>query len=714
VSPVGGSGKMDIKSLDEIIEEERRSKAAPSGDGAKVKRTGKKEVLVPLRPGIAALKTEELLSALLQTKKGLFGSPEKKLRKDIMKRLGVSEEEALKRGTLLAYSRLKDIDKALSRVLDRWKSEKKEKKVKKEARVVAKKAEESKKPEGKTPSRTGWEGKHGEEKHAEEDKDQAIAPAGGTVGGKDLPLTEIYKINKAKAAKKEPTFRIVDKRGSKAGMVSKEEKVGLAGPKTISPYISERAKRIQEILEEQRIIEEAEAQKKLERREKRRRTISSPFRAVSRGIRGMFGRMSHSVFVFFTTILSIPINLGKLVAKGVSGFLQGIYRRVGRFSPFGWKKKINMLIIYSGIEKTQIEITGITIVNGVVLAALVSTIGFFLLNWDLLLVVIAAIFSFGIVWVIIYSVINMMADKRTDEVENALPDVLQIVSANISAGMTPYNALWVSARKEFGALAEEIKIAQKETLGGKSFADALTDMGNRVRSNVLQRTIRLLIQGMKAGGELPQILQGIGNDIRQMRLLQKEMAANTMSYILFILFGMVLGAPLLFSVSIQFVDIMNRFQPEEMDIDISSAGAGPMMGGMQGFDMLSLGGGGCPKDFDRDGIADTWEREHGLNPKNSTDAQNINPELGITYLEQYERGAPPLPPSCIKPEYLEIFAMISLFSVGFFGSLLIGLIRKGKQSAGLKLAPLLVPATLGMFILMKTGMAFFFGSMFGT
>jgi len=281
--------------------------------------------------------------------------------------------------------------------------------------------------------------------------------------------------------------------------------------------------------------------------------------------------------------------------------------------------------------------------------------------------------------------------------------------------MTPYNALWVSARKEFGALAEEIKVAQKETLGGKAFTDALTDMGHRVRSHVLQRTIRLLIQGMKAGGELPHILQGIGADIRQMRLLQKEMAASTMSYLLFILFGMLLGAPLLFSVSIQFVDVMNKFQPDVNVDEIAEAKSGPALGGMGGggFNMMSLGN-ACPKDFDGDGIPDSWERKYKLDPKNYSDAWATDPETGEPYIHSYEQVAEPLPSNCIMPSYLSAFAMVALFSISFFGSLLLGLIRSGKQSAGTKLMPVLIPATIGMFWVMNTGMSIFFASLFGT
>jgi len=593
--------------------------------------------LVPGGPVIyAGPEAQRLMTELLQTKRGAFGSPEKKLRKDVAKRLKIDESEALKDTNIVAYAKLSDVQKKLEKV-----------QAKEEA--AAKKAEAQSVP-----------------KPAEKLAPQKPEPY--------VPLSS-----------------------------------------TLSSDVTQRAKKLQEIMEERKQIEAATAKKKAKPFLRVSKIMSLPLILLGKGIDFVLNKISHVVFVLSITILSVPLTLGRFFVRMVGGLIEEVSKRTGKASPLGWRKKINQLVIYSGLNKTQEEVTGIAIVNGTILALVVAAAGFFLLGFGIILSIIAAVVAFGAVWVVIYAVLIMMADKRTDEVEGTLPDVLQIVGANISAGMTPYNALWVSARKEFGALAEEIKLAQRETLGGKPFTDALTDMSKRVRSNILQRTIRLIIQGMKAGGELPNILQGIGSDIRQMRLLQKEMAANTMSYTLFILFGMILGAPLLFSVSIQFVDIMNRFQPEGINTEaLSNAQASPMAGGMQGFDVISLGRGGCPRDFDKDGIADKWEKEHGLSPKNTSDAMKIDPETNLPYLIEYQQTAEPLPGSCITAGYLSTFAMIALLSVAFFGSLLVGLIRSGKQSAGLKLAPLLIVVTLGMFWLMNTGMSFFFGSMFGT
>lgn len=45
-------------------------------------------------------------------------------------------------------------------------------------------------------------------------------------------------------------------------------------------------------------------------------------------------------------------------------------------------------------------------------------------------------------------------------------------------------------------------------------------------------------------------------------------------------------------------------------------------------------GGDAPADLDRDGMADSWEKEHGLDPTNPEDRNALNAD-GYTWLEEY-------------------------------------------------------------------------------
>ena len=49
----------------------------------------------------------------------------------------------------------------------------------------------------------------------------------------------------------------------------------------------------------------------------------------------------------------------------------------------------------------------------------------------------------------------------------------------------------------------------------------------------------------------------------------------------------------------------------------------------------------APKDSDRDGMPDSWERRHGLNPSEAADRNADNDRDGYTNLEEYLNGTQP-------------------------------------------------------------------------
>ena len=55
-------------------------------------------------------------------------------------------------------------------------------------------------------------------------------------------------------------------------------------------------------------------------------------------------------------------------------------------------------------------------------------------------------------------------------------------------------------------------------------------------------------------------------------------------------------------------------------------------------------------DTDMDGIPDTWETAHGLNPNDAADSKKINPSTGYAYVEEYFNG---LVENVEKSDYLK-------------------------------------------------------------
>lgn len=156
-----------------------------------------------------------------------------------------------------------------------------------------------------------------------------------------------------------------------------------------------------------------------------------------------------------------------------------------------------------------------------------------------------------VLWLLFHVVLDLRILHRKVTIETVLPDYLQLTSANIRAGIPIDQALWLAVRPRFGILAKEIESVAKHTMTGTELEVALQDFANKYDSVILKRSINLLIEGMRAGGEVGDLLNKIAQNIHEGQLLKKEVAASVTTYIIFIVIAAVVGAPLLFGLSTQ-------------------------------------------------------------------------------------------------------------------------------------------------------------------
>lgn len=162
----------------------------------------------------------------------------------------------------------------------------------------------------------------------------------------------------------------------------------------------------------------------------------------------------------------------------------------------------------------------------------------------------AAFFVLGAFLASVYALLMVMANKRVALIEELLPDFLSIISSNIRSGLTYDRALLLSARKEFGPLAREVDRAAKEAISGKSLPEALMGMTTRVRSESFAKTIRLIVEGIRSGGKLAELLEATSQDLRRFSSVRKDVTATVMVYQLFMLAAAALAGPLLYAVMV--------------------------------------------------------------------------------------------------------------------------------------------------------------------
>lgn len=200
-----------------------------------------------------------------------------------------------------------------------------------------------------------------------------------------------------------------------------------------------------------------------------------------------------------------------------------------------------------------------------------------------------------ILYLLFFIMLDLRIFKRTMDIEEVLPDFLELTSANIRAGMPIDQALWFAVRPRFGVLAKEIETVAKETMSGEDLEVALLRFTNKYESGVLDRSVNLLIEGMTAGGELGYLLNRIANNIQESRTIKKEMSANVTTYVIFITFASIVAAPVLFALSGQLLVIVSGIIAKmslassggsTTGIAVSAAGSGVSFAD---FKMFSIG-----------------------------------------------------------------------------------------------------------------------------
>lgn len=264
-----------------------------------------------------------------------------------------------------------------------------------------------------------------------------------------------------------------------------------------------------------------------------------------------------------------------------------------------------------------------------------------ILSWLIILPTLIVAF-----WVIFYFVIDFKIFNRRKELEEVLPDFLQLTSANINAGMPLDQALWYAVRPRFGILAKEIEEVAKSTLVGEDLGDALTNFSKRYDSLMLKRTVNLMLEGLDAGGQIGPLLNKISIDIQETRIIKKDMAANVTTYVIFISFATLLAAPFLFALSTQLLYIIQSLMS---NINIpAQAASGGMLSISLSKDTVSMG------DF-------------------------------------------------------KIFAICALIVTSFFSAIIISTIRYGNVREGIKYIPIFIITSVFLYIVSTWVLNYFLG-----
>lgn len=192
----------------------------------------------------------------------------------------------------------------------------------------------------------------------------------------------------------------------------------------------------------------------------------------------------------------------------------------------------------------------ISIINAV---SLETTITFI---FSICILFFAAFYFITILAIFMYFDIIMY--QRTKQIEEYLPDFLQLVSANINAGMTIERAMWFAVKPKFGILAKEIEDVAKATIAGEELDKALLKFSVKYNSRLLKEAINLIVAGANSGGQMAELLNKISLNIKETQLMRKEISASVTTYSIFIGVATILAAPVLMALSTELLKIVQK------------------------------------------------------------------------------------------------------------------------------------------------------------
>ena len=262
---------------------------------------------------------------------------------------------------------------------------------------------------------------------------------------------------------------------------------------------------------------------------------------------------------------SVDLRQQELEGSAVDRMLMPSARRLGRgvvrLTPFDLNARIQEQLVLAGnppgwdAERVvALKIIGgvIGVIGGALLMTLVPISGWL----KILFVVIIALIGYTMP----SSQVRSMAAKRQRTIQKQLPDVMDLLTISVEAGLGFDAALAQVTKNVPGPLAEELSRLLQEVQIGVSRADAFRNLSTRTNVAELQSFTLSMIQADLFGVSIANVLRAQSRELRQKRRQRAEEIAQKIPVkLLFPMIFMVLPALFIIVLGPGAIQIYNQF-----------------------------------------------------------------------------------------------------------------------------------------------------------
>ncbi|MCL4390715.1 MAG: type II secretion system F family protein [Candidatus Micrarchaeaceae archaeon] len=306
----------------------------------------------------------------------------------------------------------------------------------------------------------------------------------------------------------------------------------------------------------------------------------------------------------------------------------------------------------AGMKISIERVLRMMILFGIIIMMVIATVLTIIIKLNAVLGVAAGVIGWAVFVAVIYMIIEYRIDGRKTKLEKMLPDYFQLASANLRSGIALDRAMLLAAKPEFSFFSEDVQDMSRKLFSGETMEAALTELSGKYKSVQLQHSIRMMIESLKYGGAMADLLDQISRDQRAQQIAQKEIAGQMLMYSIFIAFAGLIAAPVLYGLTSQMILVTDT----------------------------------------------VWKGILAQNPGGL-------PTTGISFLK-------PSPPKITPAQYHD-FSLIAIIAITGFASLIMSSISSGSAIKGLRWLPLFVLGGLGIYFVVGTMIGTIFSSIGG-
>lgn len=135
--------------------------------------------------------------------------------------------------------------------------------------------------------------------------------------------------------------------------------------------------------------------------------------------------------------------------------------------------------------------------------------------------------------------------KRRQILEKQFPNFLRDIVEGTRAGMSLPQAIRNTQNNNYADLTPHVEKMAAKLEWGIPFEKVMEDFGRETNSQIIQRSVSTIIQTYRAGGNVSEVLETIGDNLKEIRRLRKERESQiygelVTGYIVYFVFLLVL------------------------------------------------------------------------------------------------------------------------------------------------------------------------------